>query len=58
MENKIYKPKTCFQCPVVEIDKKDKGKIVCGCMRNLSSDTRKPNEPKEMWNKCPIGWDK
>lgn len=58
MENKIYKPKTCLQCPAVKIDKKDKGKIVCGCMRNLSADTRKPNEAKEMWNKCPIGWDK
>ena len=55
MENKIYKPKTCFECPAVE---KDKGKIVCGCMRNLSADIRKPHEQKEMWDNCPIGWDK
>ena len=58
MENKIYKPKTCFQCPAVKIEKKDKGKIVCGCMRNLSADIRKPHEQKEMCDNCPICWEK
>lgn len=58
MEEKIYKPKTCLVCPVIVMDKKDKAKIVCGCMRTLSANTRVPEELKTMWNKCPIGWDK
>lgn len=58
MENKIYKPKTCFQCPVVEIDKKDKGKIVCGCMRELKAKAYNTQEKLQMWRKCPLAWDK
>lgn len=58
MEEKIYKPKTCLDCPVISVDKKDKGKVVCGVMRELSANKQIPEEMKRMWNACPIGWDK
>lgn len=58
MEEKIFKPKTCLDCPVINIDKKDKDKVVCGVMRKLSANKQVPEEMKQMWNNCPIGWDK
>lgn len=54
-EQKLYKPKTCEQCPVVRIKK---GEISCGCMRELKAKAHDLLEKLIMWRKCPIDWDK
>lgn len=55
MEEKIYKPKSCKDCPAVKIEK---GMLVCGCLRELKSNLKSQTEQKTMWEKCPIDWDK
>lgn len=54
-EKKLYKPKTCEQCPAVRVEK---GEIVCGCMRELKAKANNPIEKLQMWQKCPLAWDK
>lgn len=53
MDKKILKPKNCKECVVV---RKLKGQIQCGCEPKLQATN--PQEEKEMWNKCPLVWDK
>jgi hypothetical protein len=55
MTEKIYKPKTCEQCPVV---KHEKGMIVCGVMKNLKAKANDTNEKTQMWKNCHIAWDR
>ena len=54
-QKKLYKPKTCEQCPAVNIVK---GEIICGCMRELKAKTNDPQEKLQMWRECPLAWDK
>ena len=54
-EQKPYKPKTCEQCPVVNIVK---GEIICGCMRELKAKANDPQEKLQMLRECPLAWDK
>lgn len=54
-EQKLYKPKTCEQCPVVNVVK---GEIICGCMRELKAKAYNSQEKLQMWRKCPLAWDK
>lgn len=54
-QTKIYKPRTCEQCPVI---KKEKETLICGVMRELKANTHDPQEKFQMWKKCPIDWDK
>lgn len=49
------KPKTCYDCPAVELKR---GEIVCGCMRTLKAKDTDPQEKLQMWRKCPLDWDK
>lgn len=58
MEEKIYKPNSCLECPAMKRDIKNQYKIICGCMKILNADTKYPEEMKKMWDKCPIAWDK
>lgn len=56
MTEKIYKPKTCKECPV---GINNKGKITCGVSRNkLIAQSTNIKEMKEMYEKCPIDWDR
>lgn len=52
---KIYKPRTCEQCPVI---KNEKGTLVCGVMRELKAKAHDTQEKLQMWIKCPLDWDK
>lgn len=54
-KKKMKKPNTCYDCPAVEIKK---GEIVCGCMRTLKAKDTDPQEKLQMWQKCPLGWNK
>lgn len=54
-EQKIYKPNSCLECPVVKIEK---NKIICGCYRSLTADIKDKNDQYYMWKKCHIDWDK
>lgn len=54
-EEPIYKPKHCKDCCVVKIEKKN---LICGCFRKLRASLDNYNEQKDMWDKCPIDWDK
>lgn len=49
------KPKTCYDCPAVDIKK---GEIVCGCLRTLKANDTDPQEKHQMWKQCPLGWSK
>ena len=51
---KIYKPKSCEDCPVCKIVK---GRVECGVARDLSASRIDYREKFEMWKKCPIAWD-
>lgn len=51
----MNKPKTCYDCPAVEIKK---GEIVCGCMREFKANINDRNESLSMYRKCPLAWDK
>lgn len=55
MKTRCYKPKTCSDCPVV---KNDKGILVCRCMKELKAKANNPIEKLQMWQKCPLAWDK
>lgn len=54
-ENKIYKPKSCEQCPVIRIDK---GTMTCGAYKKLKAKISDSTERYNMWKSCPIDWDK
>ena len=51
----MKKPKTCYDCSAVEIKR---GEIVCGCMRELKAKAHDTQEKLQMWEKCPLAWDK
>ena len=54
-KEKLCKPKTCSDCPAV---RNDKGILVCGCMTELKANANNPIEKLQMWQKCPLAWDK
>lgn len=54
-QTKLYKPKTCEQCPVIN---NKKGVLICGVMRELKANAQDPLEKLIMWRKCPLAWDK
>lgn len=54
-QTKLYKPRTCEQCPVI---KNEKGFLVCAVMRELKANIRNDQEKLNMWRNCPLGWDK
>lgn len=51
---KLFKPRTCQECPAVEIKK---GEIICKCMRELKANISDSEEKVDMWKKCPLAWD-
>lgn len=57
MAEKIYKPKSCEDCPVFR-----RKECKCGCQPSFSGRGQpKPNQKPttyEMWKTCPIDWDK
>lgn len=52
---KLYKPKGCAKCPAVKIEK---GMLICLCMKELKANINNSDEKLEMWEKCPLAWDK
>lgn len=53
MSNKIYKPKSCTECCVFVAEKGKVGR--CKCM---PSNKKIFNSLREMYNECPLEWDK
>lgn len=54
-ENKIYKPKSCEECPVIRIGKEI---MTCGVHKKLKANISISKEKYNMWKNCPIDWDK
>ncbi|MGN0960578.1 MAG: hypothetical protein ACI4PF_00090 [Christensenellales bacterium] len=61
MEKKIYKPKSCRECPCY----REGSKSHCGClptqtfnMKSLRLGIEDKSNDEELFEKCPIGWDK
>lgn len=54
-KGKIFKPKSCLECVAVKIDREF---ITCLCYKALKAKRGSVYELKDMWKKCPIGWDK
>lgn len=54
-QTKLYKPKTCSDCPAA---RNDKGILVCGCKKELKAKVHDTQEKLQMWGKCPLDWDK
>lgn len=51
---KITKPKSCLECPAVQITKKE---VVCPCCK-CQADKKDYRQQDLMHKKCLIDWDK
>lgn len=52
--NKIFKPKSCIECPVF---KRKKQKFWCS-VQPTSKNEKNKTTIEEMYKRCPIDWDK
>lgn len=55
MSDKILKPKDCFSCPAVKIEKNI---LICMCDKKLKASLMDKKEQQTMYNKCVLLWDK